>query len=174
MAIDLGPDGLTLGSTTINDWADVGGGKVLQVLQNSSNTQTVISSGSEANMTTQAITPSSTSSKILLIANTSIGHWSGTPNVRAWFRRGGTDLGTFTDGIRKGAIIGVELESDSEDMKNMSYAWLDSPNTTSSITYAVRVGTEDGAIIVNRIGSTSNSTWATRTYTMLTVMEIAG
>lgn len=26
MAVDLGPDGLTLGSTTINDWADVGGG----------------------------------------------------------------------------------------------------------------------------------------------------
>lgn len=25
MAIDLGPDGLTLGSTTVNDWADVGG-----------------------------------------------------------------------------------------------------------------------------------------------------
>jgi hypothetical protein len=31
MAIDLGPDGLTLGSTTVNDWADVGGGKVLGI-----------------------------------------------------------------------------------------------------------------------------------------------
>jgi len=26
MAIDLGPDGLTLGSTTVSDWDDVGGG----------------------------------------------------------------------------------------------------------------------------------------------------
>ena len=30
MAVNLGPSGLTLGSTTINDWDDVGGGKVLQ------------------------------------------------------------------------------------------------------------------------------------------------
>ena len=29
MAIDLGPDGLTLGSTTVSDWDDVGGTRVL-------------------------------------------------------------------------------------------------------------------------------------------------
>ena len=32
MAVTLSPSGLTLGSTTVSDWADVGGGKILQVV----------------------------------------------------------------------------------------------------------------------------------------------
>lgn len=161
------------GLPSITD-SDMPSGSVLQVKQTAYHTVTSISNGSAANITTQAITPTSSSSKFLLFASTTVGRISGTPNVRGWFRRDGTDLGTFTDSNRKGAISGVEIQADAEDHYAMSYAWLDSPNTTNSITYAVRVGTEDGNIVVNRVGSGTDATWATRAYTMLTVMEIAG
>lgn len=67
MAIDLGPDGLTLGSTTVNDWADVGGGKILQVVtaELAKNTATTTTSTSYVDTGLSAsITPSATGNKI--------------------------------------------------------------------------------------------------------------
>ena len=170
--INLVAGSVNVGGNRILTTAD-GGGSYVQVLQAQNTTVTTISSGSEANVITQAITPTSTSSKILLMASVNLGMPSGaTPNTRAWFRRGTTNLGSFVDGVRKGGIAGVELRDGGEDFANVAFAWLDSPSTTSSITYAIRVGTEDGEIVTNRVGSVSNAVWATRSYSVLTVMEI--
>ena len=154
--------------------SDMPTGSILQVKQATDNTTHTITGGYAANIVTQAITPTSSSSKFLLIGATNVGQTLGSPNVRTYFVRDSTDLGTFTDGNRLGGIAGSESEADSEDMKNIAYFWLDSPSTTSQITYKLGVGTQDGNIIVNRVGSTTDATWATRTYTTLTVLEVAG
>jgi len=156
-------------------------GSVLQVIQNSTTAETIISSGNTAEIITQSITPTSASSKFLVLAYTSLGYSSGSSNTRIFFRRaisGGatTDVGSFTDGIRKGGLSGVEVigSNTSELMYPISAQFLDAPSTSSAITYGLVVGCEDGAVVVNRIGSTSNSTWATRTHATIIVMEIAG
>ena len=161
-----------LPATTITR-ADLPQGTILQVLQSQSTAETTVASGSEGNVITRTITPTSATSLFLLTASVNVGMTTGSPNIRAWFRRNTTDLGSFVDGARKGGIAGVELRDGGEDFANVAYSWLDSPATTSTITYAVRVGTEDGAIVLNRVGSTTNSVWATRSYSILTVMEIA-
>ena len=129
--VELGRSNLRFKKFHLSEWGTPPSGTILQVKQHYIHTVTSIASGSAANITTQAITPTSSSSKFLLIANTSFGYTSGTPNVRGWFRRGGTDLGTFSDGARKGAIVAAEIRNGSEDIKNMGWAWLDSPNTTN-------------------------------------------
>ena len=155
--------------------SDMPTGSILQVKQATTNSTSSITGGYSADIVSQAITPTSSSSKFLLIGSTNVGRLTGSPNVRTFFARGSTDLGTFTDSNRKGAIAGTEIDAaDLEDLQNVAYFWLDSPSTSSQITYKLRVGTEDGNCIVNRVGATTDAVWATRTYSVLTVLEVAG
>jgi hypothetical protein len=149
MAVDLGPDGLTLGSTTINDWADVGGGKIAQVKMGSRTSVLAISNTSWNNICSIAITPSSTSSKIMINAHT---NWGGGDDV------------TFRIYCSDGRLIGVGDSNGSRtrctfaggarnsyEMANGSGTWLDSPSTTSSRTYYLQVHrTGGGTCYVNR------------------------
>jgi hypothetical protein len=176
MAIDLGPDGLTLGSTTVNDWADVGGGKVLQVLQTRDNTVTTIGNTTASLSGGLTITPSSTSSKILLMATINLGEEASSPNWVGYFRRGSTDLGYFTDSNRLGGLVMSQTYNNglaNEHSENATFSFLDSPSTTSAITYYVRLSVTDGTLRINRVQSSSDSSWATRGYTTITAMEIA-
>jgi len=133
MAVDLGPDGLTLGSTTVNDWADVGGGKVLQVVQHTFSNQNTNTSSTSFVSTwmTGAITPSSTSSKILVFANASalLDAYSnqGINSEYAIFR-GGTEV----------YALGITSWTDSGS-GGTSINFLDSPSTTSAVTYNIRI-----------------------------------
>ncbi len=160
MAIDLGPDGLTLGSTTVNDWADVGGGKVLQVVNTSITTDYTTTSTSFQTGPSLSITPSSTSSKILVIASGSMGSTAG-PQEAALFRNS-TNIGAYQ-----------AFQPDANwNASSVTGSWskLDSPSTTSSVTYSIKHRvTGSGGSWLGRSGDNSMG----RSDLMITLMEIA-
>jgi len=133
-------------------------GSVLQVLIVEDNTGMVLTTSTFTNTNmTASITPSSTSSKILAM-------W----NVQA--RHNGANTGFGTQLLRDStAIFNVPLYSnysaDSGDRRWASYNHMDSPNTTSAVTYTVQVGSHSGGNMeFNENG----------TKTQLTLMEIQG
>ena len=105
----------------------------------------------------QAITPSSTSSKILCIV--SIGSWyvASGGSCNATIYRGSTNIGNGTAGLM---LLGVPaLNIPSTGMV------LDSPSTTSATTYTVYVKTS---------GHTTYMSYNSYGHFTLTLMEIAG
>lgn len=182
MAIDLGPDGLTLGSTTVNGWADVGGGKVLQVKQAVQTGRVTLTASSYTTVSglSITITPSSASSKILIMVNI---EGSGTDRYQAFrLYRGGTAIGIgAANASEERMTFSMDTNNSSPNDNyvnhNASMTYLDSPATTSSQTYTLRFrrthGT--GTYYLNRPVTVDGSYSYTRYgISTITVMEIAG
>ena len=133
-------------------------GSVLQTIIVEDSTGLVLTTATFTNTNmTVAITPSSTSSKILAMWNVQARHLS----VNSGF---GTQL--LRDST---AIFNVPLYSNYSaaqyDRRWASYNHIDSPNTTSAVTYTVQVGSHAGySMEFNENG----------TKTQLVLMEIAG
>ena len=127
-----------------------------------------------------AITPSSTSSKILMQVNISVTSNERYAGVR--LRRGSTDIAFGdADGIRQQVTVGIASNQDEihniHVMRNSSASYLDSPNTTSATTYKVQVGnihSTNAIIYVNRVPSSDNGNYNIRGVSTITLMEIAG
>ena len=119
-----------------NTFAAAGGGKVLQVLTDTTTTQVEISGTSQtATGLSIAITPSATSSKIAIFANiSSILKSGGDTNVNLNLTRGGSGISNF------GAALADTGNSNYQSVAGQGVAYLDSPNTTSETTYAVTFG----------------------------------
>lgn len=126
------------------------------------------------------ITPRSTSSKILVMVQLAASI-SGTESAGAYFKiTGGNTSGYVGDaaGSRRQAVLGAV---NSETI----YAWriatltypinyLDSPSTTSTITYQVEGITSAGTFYVNRSGSDTDATNYGRGASSITLIEVAG
>ena len=152
-------------------------GSVLQVV---STTKTDVFTASISTPTvitglTVAITPSSTSNKILVSA--SVNGATGTSN-RAYvgLRKGGAVL-TQGDASGNRRRCHAQLQNDDAGtMNNVNMKHLDSPSTTSSITYQVYAIDEGGStpININRSSDDGNGAGRGRGVSSITVMEIAG
>ena len=143
---------------------DLPAGSIIQAIvsgtQTSAITTTSTSFTSGSNNCSLTITPTSTSSKILLSCS-----FSGGMNVAdkrgywTWFRDS-TNLGDATNGLKTHEIQG----SGNYSVENpTTVSWVDSPNTTSSITYTLQFKTETGTLY-----------FAQRGYAQSYAMEIAG
>tara|TARA_R100001163_G_C5040684_1_gene178897 strand:+ start:398 stop:1066 length:669 start_codon:yes stop_codon:yes gene_type:complete len=115
-------------------FASPGGGKVLQVVTTAFNTERSTSSTSYQTMETRTITPSATSSKILVILNGG-NLFADGPSLVFSFFRDSTDLG---------GTNGVYSANDSTH-KGCHYHVVDSPSTTSEITYAAKLKSTNGS-----------------------------
>jgi hypothetical protein len=118
-------------------------GKVLQVVQKTfTGTQSVStpSHGYFTNITnlSQAITPSSTSSKILIMLNVSVMH----PNDRIIHVKmsGGNSASFIGNAASNRARAASWVSAQVYSSQMMSLMYLDSPNTTSSVTYTPQMG----------------------------------
>ena len=144
--------------TTGLKWAApaAGGGKVLQVVSANYSTETASSSSTLADTgTTATITPTSATSKILvLVAQTGI--QKQTNNTSAQFRlfRDATQLIIFDTDVAKTG------NSNTNGIGGTSTCYLDSPNTTSATTYKTQfLSASNNAIIyINAAGVTSSIT----------------
>jgi hypothetical protein len=139
----------------------IGAGAVLQVVSATSSTQTTSSSATYADSTLSAsITPTSASSKILVLVNQA-GCIKAGSNTRGLLKllRGSTDLIEFEKGF------GASGNSDDNAIGSCSACYLDSPATTSSTTYKTQVANQAaaGSVIVQWLSSVST----------ITLMEIA-
>ena len=134
------------------------GGKVLQVQATQLQAQFATTSGSFVDVTDMSltITPSSTSSKILLLCNTNTyNNTSGAYFNMRWERAisGGatTNIGNSTYGL---SFARSAIAHDFWGGVGMTY--LDSPSTTSEITYQVQASSSGGSTI--NIGVNSSNT----------------
>tara|TARA_R100000995_G_scaffold76679_1_gene46405 strand:+ start:14 stop:850 length:837 start_codon:yes stop_codon:yes gene_type:complete len=128
--------------TVSNLVANAGGGKVLQVVQGTKTDSTLSTSSSYvATGLNVDITPSATSSKVLVMVSAYIDSNAGTVQKYATIYRDSTDLGSGTGGLTAAYNGGGRLRS----AMNMSI--LDSPSTTSEITYEMYMKNVSGANI---------------------------
>ena len=138
-----------------------GVGKVLQVVNATYATSTSNSTGTYADTgLTASITPTSASSKILVLANQNGVYADGnaTSGVNLKLLRGATDLATF------GLSVGVHA-SGNLSFGSSSTCFLDSPATTSATTYKTQFARASlGQVFVQE---------GTGTVSTITLMEIA-
>jgi len=156
------------------------------VLQVVSTTKTDVFSSSIPQATYEAITgltvsitPSSTSSKILIVGHVVI---SGTSDISRSpyikLLRGATVIGLGdTAGDRARVHSGSNAASIGQPVDNSVLNFLDSPNTTSALTYSVEIGHNRGGaetISVNRSRSDPDEASTGRGVSTITAMEVAG
>lgn len=164
--------------------SDLPSGSVLQVKSAESTATQTISSNTRADGTglTVTLTPSSSSSKFLIMANVHGGAentgWYGTFGylVRVV---GATSTDLFVGdaaGSRSRVTLDLSRNPSSETHGNDSITYLDSPATTSSITYKLQFqSVQNTSWTLNGwdYSDTDNSQRA-RSASSITVMEIAG
>ena len=134
-------------------------GSVLQVvsMNYSSETSTTSSSYISTGLTL-AITPTSTSSKILVICSlNSVRAGANTVYAKFVIKRAGVEIDTFENELYFATV---------DDIKHLGTSYLDSPNTASAVTYDIQKRRSGGSgnLIMNSGGSKST----------LTLMEVAG
>jgi hypothetical protein len=157
-------------------------GQVIQVVSTTSNSSESINSQTFTELTTltTSITPSSASSKILILGRVAHASTTGSANSFVHFRlrRDSTDI-CQGDGA-SGSMVNVTASSFASDNdvmdKQTPFTFLDSPNTTSAISYKIMGANWTGAsgFTINRPPSPDGLFYNGFVTSTLTLMEIKG
>jgi hypothetical protein len=158
-------------------------GGILQVVQ-AVKTDTFSTTSTSFTAVTGAsvsITPRSTSSKILILGTTFIG-FSGSTNSRSAFVRvtGGNSVSYVGDAagsrIRAFGTTGARATDYGINTVNgfASLSYVDSPSTTSTVTYQLEMMVTGDTGYIGRTGTDTDATGFGRFPTTLIVMEVAG
>jgi hypothetical protein len=178
-AITLGDSGDTFtvpsGATIVNSGTATGfgGGKVLQVLQTVVTAATAtIGSTTLADVTglTQDITPSATSSKILITGHIVVGGTNlCTPQVQIMRDSTAVGIGDANSSNNRTNSFGT---TPSQGVAvTIPFEFLDSPSTTSATTYKIRWG-GGGTFYLNRTYNSGTTADLARTVSVITLYEI--
>ena len=161
------------GAITANN---VGAGNVLQVVSTTKTDTFSTTSTSPADITglTVSITPTSSSSKILVIVSISLGNNGSTGSILRLLR----DSTLINSGdVASNRLLGYAyIGADSQyNIHTYSSNYLDSPATTSTITYKTQTHTTSGnPVYVNRTSADRDTTtYDGRGASTITVMEVA-
>jgi len=155
--INLGASGETITSSAV---MGSGMGKILQVQSFTVNSaETTNNNTFTATALLKAITPSSTSNKILVFASGIIQSSNASTNSVITLYRDSTNLGSASSGMAS------QYGSGGGGSCNFGMNYLDSPSTTSEVTYRVYFKANSGSN--NQVIFTDNSVGS------ITVMEIA-
>jgi len=133
----LKPTGIDLSQTFAftGTVTGAGGGKVLQVLNKTDGTYQSTSSSTFADTPlVQAITPASTSNKVLIMIEVKSVKTGGNTGFKLRLSRGASGA-TVLQQFQ--AIGGATQESTRNNIGSSSFFYLDSPSTTSSVSYVV-------------------------------------
>mgnify|MGYP003132658814 FL=1 len=176
MAITINGSGTLSGVTAGLTSSSMPTGSILQVVQTHLTTEVAMTGNDWDDIAglTVAITPSAASSKILFM--TSI-DWAGGTYARIKFAKdiggaGYNDLPLPTvDGNKSLGHLTHNCYGAESDKGNGAFTYLDSPNTTSAVTYKAQMY---GTGRVNFPGNGGNSTTYSQGITNLIAMEIKG
>jgi hypothetical protein len=150
-------------------------GSVLQVV---SATKTDTASGINTTFADIAglsvsITPSSASNKILVIVNiTGCGN-ANNSHLRLALIRNSTQIAMGDAAGNRIRLSGWIFSSDIYQIGSSVTTQLDSPNTTSAVTYKVQASCESQTYFINRSSGDADNTISGRSVSSITVMEIA-
>jgi hypothetical protein len=132
-------------------------GSVLQVIQGSHSVQTTVASATFVDSgLTQTITPTSASNKILVIVNHTNVRKVNDIITRIKLVRASTDIFTTNPMMDTGTSVTHE--------SGYSFTFLDSPNTTSPVTYKTQINSNGSTATYQIQGTTS----------FITLLEIVG
>lgn len=130
--------------------ANFGAGAVLQVIQATNNTTYTISGSGNFTGLEITITPASTSSRFLLICGLGqISQNSGGSTMAFNFSRNGTSLNFINLGTHNGVAAFVDNNSNLAPIMPF-FSQIDSPATTSAITYRVTYNGDGGKAVGKR------------------------
>mgnify|MGYP003148961112 CR=1 len=175
------PDGIIQSA----DLATGVGGKILQVLQTVKTDTFSTSSGSYVDVTgvSQAITPSATSSKILIKVSIGFvsGRHTGNQAVYPQFQivRDSTAIALGDASGNRGRCTFSVLTNlhGGYNGTSAAFEFLDSPSTTSSITYKIQARggytDSDQRFYINRMDNDDNQLYTARTPTTIILQEVS-
>jgi len=152
----------------------IGGGKVLQVVQTSKTDTFTTTSTSYTDITgmSVAITPSATSSKILVLVDLKF-CIAGTLGMLT-ILRGSTQIYLGDAGSSRPRVTQAIFSPDPNAHFSSSSCFLDTPNTTDATTYKLQVKTMNSSnlLAVNRGQNDDDQTDRGRSASSITVIEI--
>ncbi len=165
------------GAVTSAKLASGTGGKVLQVLQAVKTDTFTYASNTYGDLTgiTLAITPSATSSKILVMTQLSMAvDVGGQPSLK--LLRDSTALNLGAAASNRIQATTTYFTEATWEMTPVSIVYLDSPSSTSALTYKVqgRTAGSGNTLYLNRSGADSDSDSYSRAGSSIVLMEIAG
>ena len=168
--------GESAGTLAIASGAKTSGfGKIGQVLSTTKTDTFGTSSNSFVDITgfSVTITPSSTSSKIFLTATF---NWTGVNGATAAFCQLVRDTTALCNGDASGSrasVTGANIVSDNNVSEQGAASFLDSPSSTSSLTYKMQLkSSASGTVYMNRTSDDSDNSTRARGSSTITVMEI--
>jgi hypothetical protein len=153
LAVGANDTVLTADSSTATGlkWATpAGGGKVLQVVSATTSTAVTISSTTNTDTgITATITPTASTSKILVLISGSV--WGSASSVTSFFMGGRLVRGATTI-MDQGAygVAGIQVAGSNATMgigSMMAFNYLDSPATTSATTYKLQARTNSAGAL---------------------------
>jgi hypothetical protein len=147
----------------------IGAGKILQVAQATYSTSTNINTSTFTDTGLSiTITPTSSSNKIMVMINQQVRNAASSPTVlgcRLRLLRGSTNIIDFSNS--GGGFDSFEITADNGGNVRLagyiSTMYLDSPSTTSAVTYKTQASTSGGTHAFQNSGAPS----------LITVMEVA-
>ena len=164
---------------TAPEWADsAGGGKILQCLHYTK-TDRFTSSGTSWNDITNmtlTITPSATTSKVLILVHASICNTStATDGCHVRLMRDSTPISVGTGSLGNRIAVSFEHNGDgnSRSATSGSIVYLDSPATTSATVYKLQGKVPAGGFGLNRITTDNNNVYTCYSTSSITVQEIS-
>ena len=154
------------------------GGKVLQVVSTATANQFSTTSNSLTDCTpmTVNITPSASSSKVLVLVNMNMGG-SADCRTAVALQRGSTDIFQGDDHSNRQGATTASQNAEDNSIYNVAFQYLDSPSSTSQLTYHIQVSAQTAGsetMFLNRTGSYADQQYSKNTQSSITVMEISG
>jgi len=181
-AAQIGSANATLITSGTLPGARLPAGSVLQVAQANTQVRQVFNSGSNPYTTyhditglSVTITPTSSSSKFLLMASVTIASLGTAYNTYLVFDRNGTQVGVGTASPNAYSATSAFRSQSADQLASVAMCHLDSPSTGAAITYKVRVNNSGGSSYPAYINGTNSvdNTWQATPYSSITIMEIA-
>jgi hypothetical protein len=163
-AIQLGDSGDTFtvpsGCNIVNSGTATGfgGGKILQAVSTTKTDTFTTTNTSYTAITgmSLAITPSATSSKVLILIRGQASSATDGASCFVRFYRDSTELGSGDAGGSSEQCIAAIQTSSASDGVRRAYptdvVWLDSPSSTSAVTYSLKMKTDGNTGVFNRSG----------------------
>jgi hypothetical protein len=168
-------------NSTVSAWQPYG--KILQVISNTITAPYATSSTTYAvpSGLSLTITPFSTSSKILLMCNLTTGFASGGSGLAYYFARGSTPIciGNSAAGqpsVTGGGYAGDFTYSNQASFISVGSQYIDSPATTSAVTYNIYVGASNTttAYLNRTVSNRADTYYDVLSTSTFTIMEISG
>jgi hypothetical protein len=158
-------------------YSDYTSGSVLQVVSTTKTDTFTTTSATYVDVTglSVSITPSSATSKVLILATLSIGSDSANNSHRGRLVRDSTAIAVGDASSSRTQASFGSVTPDNAQSSNVVH-FLDSPSTTSATVYKIQVSTAVSGqnIGVNRSDTDPDSSVQVRTSSSITAMEIAG